>query len=128
MAESRNSQDGKSRLHEKAIAALMTAPSVEAAAQETGVTGRTLHKWMREPEFLEKWNAAKRALVQTATARLRSGMVASIAALEQIRDDKETPASVKVSASRTILEFALRSHEIEDLQERLTALERNLGR
>ncbi len=119
-------QDGKARLHELAIAALMTEPTIEAAAQRAGITGRTLQAWLTQEEFIGKWNAAKRALVQTATTRLRSGMIASIAALEQIRDDKETPASVKVSASRTILEFALRASELEDLSERLDRLERSV--
>ena len=66
---------------------------------------------------------AKRTVVQSATARLRSAMGKAISALEDVLDDKETPAAVRVSCARVILEMAFRSHEIEDIEERIALLE-----
>jgi hypothetical protein len=39
VAESKNSQDGKERLYELAVAALLSESSIEAAAQLVGITG-----------------------------------------------------------------------------------------
>jgi malonyl CoA-acyl carrier protein transacylase len=124
VAESKNSQDGKERLYELAVAALLSESSIEAAAQLVGITGRTLQTWLTRPEFLALWAEAKRTVVQSATARLRSAMGKAVTALEDVLDNTETPAAVRVSAARTILEMAFRSHEIEDLGERIAILER----
>ena len=74
MAESKNSQDGKERLYELAVAALLSESSIEAAAQLVGITGRTLQTWLPRPEFLALWAEAKRTVVQSATARLRAAI------------------------------------------------------
>lgn len=36
---------------EKALAALLTSPTVKAAAQETGVGSRTMRLYLKDPEF-----------------------------------------------------------------------------
>ena len=125
MGEQTNRQDGKARLHEMAIAALMSESSIEAAAKRTGITGRTLQTWLTQPEFIAKWSAAKRSIVQAATVRLRAGCIHAIKTLEAVQDDKEAPHAARVTAARTILELALRSHEVEELLDRLTALEQS---
>jgi hypothetical protein len=123
MTESKNSQDGKERLYELAVAALLSESSIEAAAKLVGITGRTLQTWLTRPDFLALWAEAKRTVVQSATARLRSTMGKAISALGEVLDDKETPAAVRVSCARVILEMAFRSHEIEDIEERIALLE-----
>jgi hypothetical protein len=117
-------QRGKSRLYELAIGALMMSSSIEGAAKLTGISSRTLQTWLQNPKFLAQYRAAKRTLVQVATARLRAGMIRSIRTLEEVQDDPDAPHAAKVTASRTILEFALRSHELEELEDRISKLER----
>ena len=40
---------------EKALAALLTSPTVKAAAQETGVGSRTMRLYLKDPEFLAEY-------------------------------------------------------------------------
>jgi hypothetical protein len=123
MPDSGNTQSGKERQYELAVAALLSEPSIEAAAKLVGITGRTLQTWLTRPDFLALWAEAKRMVVQSATARLRSAMGRAVKTLEDVLDDKETPPAVRVTAARTILEMGFRSHEIEDLGERIAQLE-----
>ena len=44
-----------------------------------------------------------------------------------VMHDSESPASARVSAAKTILDTAIKAVELEDLEQRLTALEMQQG-
>ena len=54
-----------------AIEALLTHPTVIKAASEVGISARTLHRWLLEPEFAQALEAAQRERVRHAIRRLR---------------------------------------------------------
>lgn len=112
------------RRQELAIAALLTAATLDQAAQACGLSKATLTRWLRMPEFLTAFRAARRAAVEAAIGRLQQATVAAVDALE--RNLTCGRASVEVAAARTVLEQAVRGIELMDLEERLDALERQL--
>ena len=57
------------------------------------------------------------------SARLQEATRVALDCLREITENKEEPASSRVSAARTILEMALKAADLEDVQRRLDALE-----
>ena len=115
----------KGRLRERAIAALLSAPSLEQAAKKAGLSRATLYRWMREPDFKTALRAARREVVDATIGRLQAATAEAVTAL--VKALTCTTPTVRVSAARAILEFSFRSVELGDLEERLSALEQQFG-
>jgi len=113
-----------SRKKDQAVMALITEPTMKAAADKIGITPRTLYKWLKMPEFRSAYMAAKREAVTVAVARLQQAAAEAVEALRSIMNDPKKPASARVSAARAILEMAIKAIEIEDLEVRIEELER----
>jgi transposase-like protein len=113
------------RKQETAIAALLSQRNVEEAARVAGVGARTLYRWMKEPDFDAAYREAKRAAFSQAIARLHQMSSAAVTTLGKAMLDPGTPAGTKVRAAHSILEHTAKAIELEDLEARLTALERS---
>src|SRR4051794_29978052 len=109
----------------KFLAALLTAPTVAAACQESGCSERTGFRWLSEPAFSEACRAARREAVTQATARLQGAAGEAVEALR--RNLTCGVPAVEVRAAATTLEIAVKAVELEDLAERLEALEQRLA-
>ena len=113
---------------EALIAALLATPTIQEAAKAAGVPEHTAHRWLRDDDaFKAAYMVARRDALRQATARLTRASSGVVNVLLQIAADKGAPASARVTACRTVLEFAYRAEELEDLSARLDALEQSLG-
>ena len=115
-----------SRKKDQAIVALITEPTIQAAAQKVGITTPTLHKWLKVKEFKDAYREARREAVTAAISRLQRTATEAVDALRAVMNDTESPASARVSAARAILEIAVKAVELEDLEARIEELERLL--
>jgi len=111
------------RQRERAVEALLSQPTIEKAAREVGIGERTLLRWLADPAFQEAYRKAKRELLGAATARLRAACGRAVEVLDAIANAPDKPSGARVTAARAILELALRAHELEDLEQRLSRLE-----
>jgi DNA-binding MurR/RpiR family transcriptional regulator len=116
----------QSRKQDVAILALLTEPTIRGAAEKAGISEATLWRWMQKPDFDEKYQEAKRQSVTHATARLRQSMTIAVDTLVEIAKNPRAQAMARVVASKTIIESAMKAHELEDVEERLKALESSL--
>ena len=112
------------RKKEEVIAALLSQPNVDQAARVAGIGARTLWRWMKEPEFDAAYRAAKRAAFGQAIARLQQGASAAATTLLKVMIDPGTPPSVKVRAAECVMNQATRAIEIQDIEARVAALEK----
>ena len=112
------------RKQEEAITALLSQRGIEDAARACGVGGRTLIRWLKLPEFNAAYREARRAAVSQSVARLQQATGAAVSTLLKVMVDPNTPASTKVRAADSVLDHSAKSIEIEDLEVRLTELER----
>jgi hypothetical protein len=113
--------DKLSRKQEQTISALLEQPSVEAAAQVVGVSGRTLKRWLACPDFAAAYAAARRAVLEQSVVRLVAVTGEAVAALAA-NLDAEKPSD-QIRAACSILECAHKGVEVLDLEARLSALE-----
>lgn len=114
----------KRRLREQAIAALITAPSVAIAAKQSGVSQRSLARWMEDGEFAAEVQAARNELLQGAIQRLKASAFDAVGVLMEIAANPASSDMARVSASKTLIELALRVGTIEALEKRIDELER----
>jgi hypothetical protein len=112
------------RKKEAAITALLTQRNLEEAARVTGVAPNTLLKWLKLPAFQTAYREARRAVFGQAVARLQQGTSAAATTLLKMMIDPAAPASVRVRAAEAIFHHAARAIEIEDIEVRVTELER----
>ncbi len=105
----------------KAISALLTEGSIRQAAEAALVKERTLYRWLQMPAFADEYRVARREATRQAVAKLQQVSGKAADRLEHLLIHG-TPA-VQLGAARTILEFAVKAVELEDLEARLNALE-----
>ena len=116
------------RKQEEAIAALLSQRNIDEAARAAGVGARTLLCWMKLPEFDSAYRAARRLAFGQSIARLQQATTAAATTLLKVMVDPATPASTKVRAADSVLGHAAKAIEIEDIEARVTELERAAGR
>ena len=112
------------RKQEDAIAALLTQRNVEDAARAAGIGTRTLLRWLKLPEFQAAYRQARREAFGQCIARLRQGASAAATTLLKTMIDPATPASVRVRAAECVMNQATKAIEIEDIEARVAALEK----
>jgi len=101
----------------RAVSALLTAPTVKAAAQQAGVGERTLRRWLTDPRFREAYRAASRRMLEDAAARLRAvareAVDTLLAALQddrtanRIRAPRRAPSRPSQASTESSMSFGL---------------------
>src|SRR5262249_33142016 len=113
----------RTRKQEQLIAALLSHPTIEAAAKSVGISDATAGRWMKTPEFQAVYSKARREAMRQTTARLQEAAAEAVDALREVQRTGESE-SARVSAARTILEQSMKAADLEDVQTRLEAPER----
>ncbi len=108
---------------DKAITALLSCKTIADAAQQAGVSERSLYNWLSDETFQAAYRAARWQAAGQAIARLQSIASEAAEALQDVYSDKDNPASARVSAARCVLELSIKAVELENLEARITALE-----
>ena len=109
---------------EKALAALLTSRTIEAAAKKAGVSDRTLHRWLNEPAFRQAYLSARRMAMEQATSVLQRAASSAVTALQK-NLSCGTP-SAEIAAAKAILDMGFRAVEVQEFEARLAALEEAL--
>ena len=115
------------RKKEEAIAALLSQRNVEEAARSVGISPNTLLRWMKESEFDAAYRKARRDAFGQSVARLQQGTAAAATTLLKTMIDPNTPPSVRVRAAEAIFNHAAKAIELEDMEARISELERSAG-
>jgi transposase-like protein len=108
---------------EQAILALLETGSVEQAAEQVGIGGATLTRWLKQKEFQLQYHAARHHVFQMGLAKLSSLTGTAIETLETVMVDPLARSASKVAAARTLLDIATRTIQANDADAQLMALE-----
>jgi transposase-like protein len=112
------------RKKEAAVAALLTARNTEEAARAIGIGPATLRRWQKDPEFDAAYREALRASYKQSIGRMNQASSAAVSTLLKVMVDPTTPASTKVRAADSILNHTAKAIETEDIEARVSELER----
>lgn len=112
---------------ESAILALLNEPSVPRAAASAKVGERTLRRWLEEPAFAEAYRRARRQSFEQAVALTQRYSSLAVQTLASAMANPSAPWASRISAAIGLLRFAREGIELEDLQQRVAALEQAEG-
>jgi hypothetical protein len=109
---------------DRMIVALLEHPTHEKAAAALGVSTVTLWHSMQKPEYADAYRKARRDAFSQSIARLQHASNAAVGTLLRVMTDREAPAASRVRAADVVLQAASRGMEIEDIDARVSELER----
>lgn len=113
-----------SRKQDLAISALLSCDKVADAAEQAGVSEKTLYRWMQEPEFKAAYRAARQAVLQASIGALQAASSEGVATLR--RNLTCGTPSVEVQAAAKLLDQCFKAAELHDIIERLEEIEAHL--
>ena len=99
--------DGLSDRQRRAIAALLSADSTASAARSSGISRRSLVRWMHDPTFREALTAASRERFKDAKDLLRAATVEAVQVLRAAQRTGAVPERLR--AAIAILDLARRT-------------------
>jgi hypothetical protein len=89
-----------------------------------GIGAATLLRWMKEPEFESAYREARRLAYGQSIVRLQQASGAAVSTLLKVMIDSNAPASTRVRAADSVLDHAAKAIEIENIEVRVSELER----
>jgi DNA-binding MurR/RpiR family transcriptional regulator len=125
MADSKGHGEKLTRKAEQAIAALLEHPTIAEAARACGVSERSLLRWLQRPDFQKRYREAQRAIVDGAIGELQAATVEAVKTLR--RNLNCGNAFAENSAAQAVLTHSLKALEMQELQQRLEALEERIA-
>ena len=108
---------------EVVLAALLTTPNIDDVVKSTGIPRRTVFRYLNDEDFKRIFNESKMRILDGAILKLRNYAGDAVDTLYKIMNDQFAPYAVRVSAARSILEFAVETGQVEDLERKLRELE-----
>jgi hypothetical protein len=87
------------------------------------VSPRTMHRYLADKSFKVEYRVAKARMLDGALNRLRSASLEAVEVLVEISNDVAAASSARVSAAKAILELSLKAGAIEEIEDRLAAME-----
>lgn len=112
---------------EKALQALLISRTRAEAAKAAGIGESTLRSYMQDPEFVERYREAFGNLITDATRQAQQAIAPALSTLREVVEDVDENAQARISAARSLLEYALKLTEQADILGRLDELERAIG-
>jgi hypothetical protein len=119
---------GKARkvAEDTVLMALACGATVAQAAEQAKVSQRTVYRKLAMAQFSERLAGMREEMVQRTLSMLRAASLEAVKTLVGLLHTG-TPASVRHSAGRSIVELGLRLREKVEFDDRLKALESKLG-
>ena len=103
---------------EQLIAALVTGCPIVTAAQSTGISEKTAHRWLKQPAFQRVYELAKQAIFDEDLRELReSKRLVREMLLKHIKAEIEVTPASQIQAARVLLERFIIAEELAELRE-----------
>lgn len=108
---------------ELALQAVISHPTLKEAALASGVSETTLWRYTQDAAFSRRLREARRDAVNHAVIRLQRASSDAVTVLQNLMMKDDAPASARITAARTILDYSIRAVEIDELKTRIDQLE-----
>ena len=116
-----------SRKQEAALSALLTQPTIAEAAAQVSVNESTLRRWLKDRGFQAAYREARRQVVQHTIIQVQLASGEAVETLRTIMNNPEASSSVRLNAAKAILVLVIKTVEIDDMEDRLHALEQAMN-
>jgi hypothetical protein len=107
----------------RALLALADGATNRQAAQQAGVSERSIQRWRSAPAFAEALRTAEGDRLSDVARQLTALSLTAAATFAEILDDKTLPVFARLRAAQLVLEHGQRLHDMRLFAARLEALE-----
>jgi hypothetical protein len=109
---------------ERALAGLISQPTLALAAASAKVGERTLYRWLAEDKvFQSEYRRIRRQILNSAVFQMQKATDSAVQVTIGLMTDPDTPSSTRLAAARAVLELSLEFLKVEELEERIRQLE-----
>lgn len=105
----------------KAISLILSAKTLEEGCRQADISKQTFYNWMVNPDFKDELTRQRNEVIQEGLSNLKTSIKKAVAVLMDCLNSKDE--SVKRRAANDLLTHCLRLREIEEVEDRLQALE-----
>lgn len=110
---------------QKGINAILCSPTISEAAKASGVSERTMRRWLADPTFRYALNESQGETVRNTSRLLMASEIQAVKTLNGLLEEPSQPgANVKLHTAIAILDQSSRRYESASLEERLEKLEK----
>ena len=110
-------------VRDKPIVALLSENSTAKAAFKSGLSERTLHRWLTsDAAFKAAYSEARQAAFEAGMSRVQALTAKAIQTLDELLDATDSP-NVRLGAARTVAELGIYQHDAETIMRKLAEIE-----
>lgn len=109
----------------KAMPILLAAKSYEKGCKAAGISKATSYAWMQDESFAAEFDRQRNEIVEAAFGLIAQNTEKAVSALVGLLDSKDL--RLKRLTAKDVIDFIIRHKENEDLDKRLTEVEKRLA-
>jgi hypothetical protein len=109
----------------KAIPFIVSRSTYTEGCKKAKINKTTLYKWLKDPQFKAELDSQRDAVASEAFGVLSQSLTKAVETLVALLDKKDD--RLKRLTAKDIIDFIIRHKENEDLDKRLTEVERRLA-
>lgn len=109
----------------KAIAVIVTSSTYTEGCKKAKLNRTTFYDWLKKPEFKAELDRQRDEITAEAFGVLTQSLTKAVEALVGLLDNKDD--RIKRLTAKDVIDFIIRHKENEDLDRRLTEVEKRLS-
>ena len=106
---------------QRVIPFLLASPSIEEACRRARINKTTVYEWLKDEAFRQELKHQRDAVIERALDSLKANLGKATETLVKHLDSERENISIR--AAESIIEFAQKALEHEELERRIEALE-----
>ncbi|MBU4311851.1 MAG: hypothetical protein KJ706_03960 [Candidatus Omnitrophica bacterium] len=107
------------------ISCLLTSPTIEEACNKAGIERGSYYNWLRDEAFKAELKRQRDIVTSEALDRLKGALSKAVEELIKLMDS--TLPSLRRWACKDVLDYTLRSIELENIEDRLAKIEKHIN-
>ncbi|TKJ34766.1 MAG: hypothetical protein CEE38_16535 [Planctomycetes bacterium B3_Pla] len=115
-----------SRRQIRAIPFLVTSPTFTEGCEKAKINKTTLYKWLKSPEFKAELDRRRDDVAAEAFGVLTQNLTKAVESLVGLLDHQDD--RLKRLTAKDVIDFIIRHKENDDLEKRLTVIEKKLDK
>lgn len=112
------------RQDEKIIAALLSCPTIRAAAKVCHVSEAKIYERLKTHEFNDKYDEARRDILRQSAAYIQGNVNDAIKKIREIMDDPNAAPQTQLNAAEAIIRNSVKLTELTDVLSDLAELKK----
>jgi hypothetical protein len=122
--ESNKTEQNLTEKQSKAIISILEAKSISEGVKKVGISRTTFYEWFKNPVFKTEFARQRNEIIEIALDEMRAATGEAVKVLKGLLGSKNE--GIRFRASEAILTHVQKFKELEEIEKRLSEIERTL--